>query len=263
MREKPKAAACWRTIAILLCQEAPYQLSRFLGEEKCWAPNRVPLRLTNGSLTPYLDEGGLHPHKSGVLYPDTVAQTSPESGLQTRRAGWGWLWLRLSCSFSNSNPLVWAGFLRWCNWPDVVVSRPPNDAIFSTSSHNSVADDLGVYLALRCQWSFFFGSIEFGLPSPTRLIVETVWPRLIVLMHPIQHRLFTWFFCPLSIIYIAWNRSRLRGCGASSDKRRISSTFWSRFLRSGRTISLPFSLVLWCDFTPFSPPYKVSVSFCF
>ena len=38
---------------------------------------------------------------------------------------------------------------------------------------------------------FFFGSIEFGLPSPTRLIVETVWPRLIVLMHPIQHRLFT------------------------------------------------------------------------
>ena len=85
---------------------SPYRLSRFLREEKCWAPNRVPLRLTNGSLTPYLNEGGLHPHKSGVLYPDTVAQTSPESGLQTRRAGWGWLWLRLSCSFSNSNPLV-------------------------------------------------------------------------------------------------------------------------------------------------------------
>ena len=97
MREKPKAAACWRTIAALLCQPgspipndngllvrdrvplsqvlqkingvvtvastlmpdetltmakitSPYRLSRFLREEKCWAPNRVPLRLANGSL---------------------------------------------------------------------------------------------------------------------------------------------------------------------------------------------------------------------
>ena len=37
----------------------------------------------------------------------------------------------------------------------------------------------------------FFGFIKSGWSYPTRLIVETVWPRLIVLMHPIQHRLFT------------------------------------------------------------------------
>ena len=66
---------------------SPYRLSRFLREEKCWAPNRVPLRLTNGSLTPYLDEGGLHPHKSGVLYPDTVAKPVLKTGYKLGALG--------------------------------------------------------------------------------------------------------------------------------------------------------------------------------